>query len=626
MSDELLPYYNRELAFIRRLGAEFAEANPKIAGRLRLGPDTAEDPHVERMIEAFAYLNARTRHKLEDDFPEITDAMLGVLYPHYQAPVPSMAVVQFVLDRSQGELTTGYTIPRTTALETEAIEGEPCRFHTCYPTTIWPVELSSASLTGRPFTAPSTGYTSQSLAVLRLELACYSKDMTFSQLAIDSLRFFLKGQPQHVFAMYELIFNNTLAVALAGSLGDREPVLLEGECIRPVGFARDEGMLPYPNRSFLGYRLLCEYFTFPQKFLFFDLRGLNPEVLHKAGNKLEIYFYLDRSTVDLEQNVTADTFQLGCTPMINLYRQRAEPIALTHTQTEYRVVPDARRPLAGEVYSIDRVTATSPEGAQIEYQPFYSFKHASDRREQKAFWYATRRPAAHRGDTSRAPPMGGAGGRIDAGTEVYLSLVDLGFSPSVSADWTLDVETTCLNRDLPHRLPLSEGQGGLRLTSGAPLSRIECLTGRPTPTYRPALKHGAMWRLVSHLSLNHLSLVDYEEGADALREILKLYDFADSAETRSMIDGIQSVRCRRVVGRAADHQRGGGFCRGIEVTIHFDEERFTGSGVYLFACVLERFLGLYCSVNSFSKLIATTNKREGELRRWSPRAGESVLL
>ncbi len=612
MSDDLLPYYNRELAFIRRMGAEFAEAHPKIAGRLQLAPETAEDPHVERMIEAFAYLNARIRHKLEDDFPEITDALLSVLYPHYLAPIPSMAVARFVLDRQQGDLTTGYTIERGSMVETEPVEGEPCRFRTCYPVTLWPIELVSAEIQGRPFTAPQTAYTPEAAAVLRLELVCFAKEMTFGNLAIDSLRFFLNGQAQHVYALYELVFNNTIGVALAGSPRDAEPVLLGSGCIRPVGFERDEGMLPYSARSMPGYRLLSELFTFPQKFLFFDLAGLNSEGSQRIGNKLEVFFYLSRSTADLEQNVTADVLQLGCTPMVNLYRQRAEPIALAHSETEYRVVPDARRPQANEVYSIDRVAATSPDNQQLDFQPFYSFKHASAAKQQKAFWCATRRPA------------GRAGGQVDRGTEVYLSLVDLGFQPSAPADWTLDVETTCLNRDLPHRLPFGRGQLRLRLAKGGPLERIECLT-RPTPTYRPALKHGALWRVISHLSLNHLSLADQEDGAHALREILKLYDFADSAETRAVIEGVVSVRSRRVVGRAGGDGHGA-ICRGIEVTVHFDEERFSGSGVYLFACVLERFLGLYCSVNSFSKLIATTDQREGELRRWPPRAGETVLL
>ncbi|NQU23388.1 MAG: type VI secretion system baseplate subunit TssF [Candidatus Nealsonbacteria bacterium] len=614
MSDELLPFYNRELAFIRHLGNEFAEAHPQIAGRLRLGPDGSEDPHVERMIEAFAYLNARTRYKLEDDFPEITDALLGVLYPHYQAPIPSMAVVQFVLDRGQGELTTGYSIPRHAPIETDPIDGEPCRFRTCYPTTIWPIELAAAGLSVRPFTAPNVPYASQSVAALRLELRCFSKEMTFAQLDVNSLRFFLRGQSQHVHALYELVFNNVLGVALANSPGDHEPVLLDRHRLKPVGFHRDEGMLPYPNRAFMGYRILTEYFAFPQKFLFFDLEGLSPQALQKIGNKLEIYIFFDRTEPDLEQNVSADTLRLGCAPIVNLYRQRADPIKLTHTQTEYRVVPDARRPLASEVYSVDSVVATSAskKPADVEYQPFYSFKHASDRTRQKTFWYATRRPA------------GGGSPQVDHGTEIYLSLVDLAFDPAAAADWTLNVETTCINRDLPHRLAIGEGQSHFRLAAGGPLSRIESMTGRPTPTIRPALKHEARWQLISHLSLNHLSLVDYEEGADALREILRLYDFGNSVETRSMIDGILGVAGRRVVGRTGGAVSG--FARGLEVAIHFDEDRFSGGGVFLFASVLERFLGLYCSINSFSKLIATTNRREGKLCQWPPRAGETVLL
>jgi type VI secretion system protein ImpG len=613
MSDELLPYYQRELAAMRRLGADFAAAHPKIAGRLRLGPDTAEDPHVERLIEAFAYLNARTRHKLEDDFPEITDALLGVLYPHYQAPIPSMAVVQFVLDRGQADLVDGYAIPRESMVETEPIEGEPCRFRTCYPTTLWPVSLQSAALAPRPFTAPGIPCASESRAVLRMELACYGKDMTFGKLSIDSLRFFLKGQDQHVFELYELLFNNVLGIALASAPGDREPVALPPECLQQVGFERDEGMLPYSSRSFLGYRLLSEYFAFPRKFLFFDLQELGGKPLRNIGNRLEIYFYLDKSLQDLEQNVTADVFQLGCAPVVNLFAQRAEPIALTHEQTDYRVVPDARRPMSFEIYCIDRVTATSPDNEQVDYQPFYSFRHASDRQGQRAFWQAERRPAEQ------------AAGQNDRGTEVFLSLVDLAGKPSLPAEWTLDVQTTCLNRDLPHRLSLPESQAVLRLVQGAPLSRVTCVSGRPTPTLRPALKRGALWQIVSHLSLNHLSLADSREGAEALREILKLYNYDDSAETRDMIDGILNVRCRRVVGRPSGEARGG-FCRGIEVAVHFDEDRFSGSGLFLFASVLERFLGLYCSINSFSKLVATSNKREGELHRWSPRAGETVLL
>ena len=612
MTDELLPYYNRELSYIRRLGVEFADAYPKIATRLRLGSDVSEDPHVERLIEAFAYLTARIRHKLDDDFPEITDALLGALYPHYLAPFPSMAIAQFVLDPSQSELTAGYTIARDSMIETEPIQGEPCRFRTCYPVTLWPIELKSASLSRPPFTAPVTPHTPRSAGVLRLVLQCNAPALTFSALELGSLRFFLRGQAQHIYPLYELLFNNALGVALANSSRDTNPVLLDKQALKQVGFERDENLLPYSPRSLRAYGLLTEYFTFPEKYLFVELAGLGPKTLDQIGNQLEIYVYLSRAPTDLVQNVSADTFRLGCAPMVNLFRQRAEPIQLTHTHYEYRVVPDVRRPQAMEVYSLDRVSATSPEGERTEFVPFFSVKHTTARRERHQYWFATRRPATQSVD------------RMDRGTEVYLSLVDLGFNPAVPADWTVEVETTCLNRDLPQRLPFGGDQPRLYLSEGAAVvSRIQCLTP-PTQTLRPARKHGAMWKFISHLTLNHLSLVDGTNGADALREILKLYELSDSEDRHSVIDGVTSVRMRRVSSRTPEAI--GGFCRGLEVTVQLDEERFSGSGPFLFACVLERFLALYCSINSFSKLIATTKQREGALRRWPPRAGERVLL
>jgi type VI secretion system protein ImpG len=612
MSDELLPYYNRELSYVRRLAAGFAEANPKIAGRLRLGPDSSEDPHVERLIEAFAYLGARTRYKLDDDFPELTDAVLGVLYPHYLAPVPSMAVVQFGLDPGQAELTAGYTVPKGATVETEPVPGEPCRFRTCYPVTLWPVDVAAAGVSRPPFAAPAAPAAARAAAMVRLVLRCRSPQVRFADMDPGSLRVFLKGQAQHVYALYELIFNNTLEVALAGSPREEDPVLLDKSCLRPVGFGPGEGMLPYSARSFLGYRLLTEFFTFPEKFLFFDLSGLGRDVLARFGNQLEVYLFLSRGSADLERNVSADTFRLGCTPVVNLFPQRAEPFELTHADWEYRVVPDARRPRAVEVYSLDRVAATAPDGGVAEFVPFYSVRHGGDRTADQRYWYATRRPA------------GQAEGEVDHGTEVYLSLVDLGFKPSAPAGWTLDVETTCLNRDLPHRLPFGGDQPRLQLAEGGPVTRLVCLT-HPTPTLRPPRRHGALWKLVSHLTLNHLSITDRGEGAAALREILTLYDLTDSPETRSLIEGVLAISSRRVVGRVGG-EVAGGLCKGVEVAVHFDPERFAGSGLFLFASVLERFLGLYCTINSFTRMVATVKGREGELRRWPPRAGEKVLV
>jgi type VI secretion system protein ImpG len=618
VGDELLPYYNRELAYIRTSGGEFAKKYPKIAGRLRLTQSGSQDPHVERVLEGFAYLCARIRHKLDDDFPEITDAMLGVLYPHYQAPTPSMAVVQFHLDRTQAELTAGYAVPRGTSIETEPVDGERCHYQTCYPTALWPFQVEMAALQGRPYEAPITRSSAQAPAVVHIRLATFSEAVKIGQFRCDSLRFFLHaGEAHNIYELYELLFHNTLEIALAGSPRDPKPFVLPKTAIAPVGFAADEAVLPYSRRSFAGYRLLSEYFSFPAKFLFFDLKGIDPRYLQHLGNRLELYFYLNRSSPELERQVSNDTFRLGCTPVVNLFTMRADPFVLSQTQTEYRVIPDARRPAAVEIYSIDKVFATSTSGEQTEFAPFYSFKHATERAEQNTFWYASRRPNLAEVDER---------GEEDASTEMYLSLVDLDFSPSTPDGWTVDLEVTCVNRDLPRRLPFGGGRPELELPGGkGPISRAVCII-HPTPTQRPPLKARAFWRIISHLTLNHLSLTGEEEGADALREILKLYDTKDTPESRAMLEGIASVKSRRVVGRVSGQF--GGFCRGIEVNLLLDEEKFLGSGAYLFASVLDRFLGLYTSINSFSKLVATTRQREvqGEFWRWPLRAGEQILL
>jgi type VI secretion system protein ImpG len=621
MSDELLPYYERELTAIRHLAARFAEDHPKIAERLRINPQYADDPHVERLIEGFSYLTARIRRKIDDEFPEIVGSMLDVLYPHYQAPIPSMAVVKFQLDPDQVQATTGFSIAPYTELETEPIQSESassqvgqsevgCRFRTCYPVTLWPIELKSATLMQAPFTAPGVSLSSDPMSIIRLTFSTTSKGLKASSLDLGRLRFFLRGQPHQVLRLYELIFNHAIGVVVAGSPRDSEPLVLRRDHLLPVGFERDEGLFDYPARSFLGYRLLSEYFAFPQKFLFVDVDLSGIRLKESWGNAFEIFIYLNRAIPELGRMVTADTFQLGCTPIINLFKQRAEHIQVTHKEFEYQVVPDSRAPLAHEVYSIDRVVASTPGGEVVEFRPFFSIRHEEGRGDP-TFWHAARRQADARAELG------------DSGTEVFLSLVDLDFRPSAPANSVIEVETTCLNRDLPQRLPFSADQPGIQLREGSPeISRVSCLTP-PTRTVRPPLGRGMLWRLVSHLTLNHLSLVEHAK-AEPLREILGLYDLTESAENRKQIEGITEITSRRVVGSIV-LDGAMSICRGIEVNIQFAEDRYTGGTLFLFASVLERFLSLYCTVNSFSKLVATVRGREGVLRRWPPRIGERII-
>lgn len=616
MSEELFPYYERELLFIRQLAQEFARQYPKEAGRLLLEPNRSTDPHVERLIESFALLTARVHHKLEDEFPELTDALLGVLYPHYLAPVPSMAIVEFEVDPSRAQLPNGFRIDRHSRLHSQPVGDLPCKFRTGYPVTLWPLELTSARLQPPPFPS-SLQPPPRTAAALRLTLECKG-ELKLSELSLDRLRFYLSGDNPVIAELYQLIFNHVTQVVFRPLEKETTavPVVLPpGQCLIPVGFERDEGLLPYPNQSFLGYRLLTEFFAFPSKFLFVDLAGW-PRVRQAGfGHKVEVVLWLNRTLPNLEQAINASTFRLGCTPIVNLYQQVAEPMPLTHTRHEYRVVPDVAHPAGTEVYAVDAVSSTdSTVGRTVEYQPFYSFRHGRDHDNQQTFWYAARKQSPR-----------------DRGTDVFLNLVDLSFNPRVPDDSVLIVRTTCTNRELPAQLQRAGEEVHLELEAMAPLQRIRCLRS-PTSPLRPPLRRRGYWRLLSHLNLNHLSVSDPQEGLAVLQEVLRLYDFSDpeagqelAEVNRQLIEGITSVSSRRVVGRTGT-PTASGFGRGIEVSVELDEQKFVGTGVYLFASVLERFLGLYASINSFSQLQARTKQGEGYFKKWPPRAGELPLL
>ncbi|MCW5980956.1 MAG: type VI secretion system baseplate subunit TssF [Bryobacteraceae bacterium] len=612
MRDEVLNYYERELSFLRRMGADFASRYPKIASRLLLEPNRCEDPHVERLIEAFSLLAARIQLKLDDEFPEITQSLLNVVYPHYVRPIPSMAVAEFRVDPKVSKLTEPLVIPRESLLYSRPVDGLPCKFRTCYETAIWPLRVVEAQWRtpdrlDPPLRAPDAA------AALRVELACWP-GVTFSGLNPQGFRFYLDGESNLVHSLYELLCNNCRDVVVRNPRPkfQQAPLALPVDAVSPVGFAENEGLLPYPRRSFLGYRLLQEYAAFPEKFFFFDLRYM--EALRYAGleDRAEIVFLLspferaERQEM-LEAGVSAKTFRLGCAPVVNLFPQVAEPVLLEPSRFEYPVVPDVRHRQGLEVFSVDQVVSTShADGSITEYQPFFSFRHAGAGPRRATFYHAARRQP----------------GGVEGPGEVHLSLVDLSGKPVTLEMDTLTVRCTCTNGDLPSRLPFGSEQGDFLIEGTTAVSAIVALR-KPTPTHRPPLGGAALWRLISHLSLNYLSLV--EEGKEALQEILKLYQASSAAHLDLQIQGILSVASRRHMARVVS-EHGISFVRGLRVEMELDEDKYVGGGAYLFASVLERFLAQYVSMNSFSQLVVRTRQRKEALRQWDPRAGNRILL
>lgn len=604
MSDQLLPLYDQELAYLRNLAGEFADAHPKIAGRLRLSADAVDDPHVARLIEAFALVAARIRQKLDDEFPELTASLLGALYPHTLAPFPSASIACFApLEDMDGS----YRVPRHTPLEMEPVEGEACRYRTTQDLELWPVAVRTASVGVRPLVAPAGPFSDRAACSLRVVLECLSPGMTFETLGLDRLRFYLGGLPQHGSALYELLCNNLLGMAVGDHPEDQRAVFLGRQAVSPAGFEPDEGLLPYSPRSFAGYRLLHEYFGFPAKFMFVDLAGISAKTLRGGGRRIELFFYFDRAVPELERHVGPDSLVLGCTPIVNLFSQRAEPVALTHEAAEYTVVPDSRRHATREVFAVETVTLSEAGRPTRPVLPFFASHHAPDPARQ-TLYYTTQRRRLTEADDS---------------TDVTLSIVDGELGPNSPTDGILAVTTTCLNRDLPRHLPYGGSRPRVSMVDGAAeVTSVRCLTP-PTRTLRPPQGRRMAWGLISQLSLNHLSLTDELEGAEALRAILRLHDPRDIPETRAALDAVRSIGSRRGTARLPGS---GAICRGVDVTLELDAGRLEGSGAYVFASVIDRFLGLYTSINSFSRLTVQLQGRSDALCTFPARAGERPLL
>ncbi|KPC50376.1 type VI secretion system baseplate subunit TssF [Amantichitinum ursilacus] len=620
MLESLLPYYERELGYLRELSGEFARRYPKIAGRLQLEGDQCEDPHTERLIESFAFLSARIHRKLDDEYPEIAASFLEVLYPHYLRPIPASSIVQFEQDPLRPEIAQRYVVEREHPVLAPAVNGTICKFRSCYPVTLYPLTLQNARLELTSGSPHLRRLAPDAAAVLTLELETLGQ-LDITKIGLESLRFFLDGEPALMHLLYELLLARTLRVRVGnGTDGPGVTRELPGSSIQPVGFGRDEGMLEYDERSFLGYRLLTEYFSFPEKFLFVDLTGLDRVFAREAGNKLVIQILLG-SYPETERHsrllnaLSASHFKMGCTPIVNLFNQAAEPVRVTHQKDSYPVLADSRKQHAYEVIQVKRVVRVEKSGAEErseEVLPFYAIRHGASQDAARFYWHATR---------ERSPRAG------DKGTDIELHLVDLDFAPVRAATEVLSLDLLCSNRDIPEQIPFGGSHAEQHIDFSLPghsvVKRVRLLR-KPTSPLRPPQRRGLQWRLISHLSLNYLSLVD--GGKNALQEMLALYNLTDSASTNRQIQGIVNVSSKAAVTRVAGRDFAG-FVRGTEITLTLDEDYYVGGSLYLFASVLERFFALYCAPNSFTRLrVCTPQQQNQEIATWPARSGEALVI
>jgi len=636
MDPRLLEYYNLELQHLREMGAEFAEQFPKVAARLGMNGLEVTDPYVERLLEGVGFLAARVHLKLAAEFPRFTQALLESVYPHYLAPTPSMVVVQCAPDPNEPNLARGFTVPRGSTLHgvKGANDATACQFRTAQDVTLWPITVKSASyfsyapdlpLNTLPVAQPIRGG-------VRIRLATTAA-LKFAQTSIDRLTFYLAGRNDVANTLYELFLATGLgALVLPGSGATRWHEFLPAGSIQPVGFSDTEALLPVTLRSFQGYRLLQEYFSFPQRFRFFDVTGLARAIKRLDTDELELVILFGRGAANLEPIVDATNFTLSCTPAINLFSKRADRIHVSESAHEYHVLADRTRPLDFEVYEVTEVVGHGI-GADSEqpFLPFYAAYTTDDEDARSAYFTTRREPRL----VSASEKQRGVRSSY-IGSEVFLSLVDAAQAPFSGDLRQLSMQTLCTNRDLVLQMPIGITRSDFTLDAAAPVERIRVISG-PSRPYA-ALADGAIaWRAISHLSLNYMSLVNSsaQEGAAALRDVLELYAASGDLSARKQIEGIRSVRVGPVVRRlparvSASHAETRtaamlAFGRGLEITVEVDEMAFEGGSAFLLGSVLNHYFARYVSMNSFTETVLRSLGR-GEINRWLPHWGARPTL
>lgn len=598
--NDILRYYDAEMRYLREAGKEFAQAFPDRARALGLDRLGERDPHVERLFEGFAFLMGRLRHKLDDELPELTEGLVSMLWPHYLRMIPSLSILE--LQPTPGALQRHERLPPgLEAMSDPIATGNgpadagatvECVYRTTQPVDLYPLRLTEAGAATRD----------DGRSVLRFRLAIDSQAERQS-LDVPRLRLYLHADRPVALTLYAALTAEPLAmqVRVPGYPEDQPgaPRTMPGLRLQAAGFAPDERLWPKPDNAFGGYQLLLEYFTFPEKFMFVDLVGLDMPSIPAHAPYVDIEVVLHKPYPD-DMRFSADNVRLYCTPIINLFEVEADPVTTAQFDTEYRVTANARHGAHVDIYAVDAIRGFEVgSGHRFEYAPFASFRHRGGmlRHEMPERYFHTR---------MRRGPSGRFDTWVVLGGHAWERLTTLPRE-------TLSLSVTGTNGMLPRK---GLREAGIRRAGGGftHVGAVRNLTAPTLPVYPPSGDR-FHWRVLSHLAPNYLSLLD----AQLLRGALALYDWTDGELNRRRIEAIADVRHRSVQKLVK-----GGLLRGVEIEVTLDGHAFAGDGdVELFGGMLNRFLGLYATLNLYTRLVVVVQPT-GQRLTWPDTKGEGA--
>lgn len=626
MDPQLLKYYSEELIYMRSMADEFSLSHPKIAKRLGMQGNEVADPYVERLIEAFCFLSARMRIKLDAEFPNFTQRLLEVIYPNYISPTPSMAVAQFHPNSAEGDLAKGFKIKKQSALFGKIPEGEEtaCEFRTGMDVTLWPIEILDAKLTGIPPDIPTLSHVLaphiKPQASLRIQLQT-TNGIKFSELNnLDELPIYLSGDEQIASHLYELLLTSAVATFLTPVDKISDDIhAVANNSLTSIGMKLEDSLLPCPWTSFHGHNLIHEYFAYPSKFYFFGLTQLAKGFKKIDDTRAELIIILTKTNSSLTNLIDKKQFALHCTPIINLFPRRTDRVEINPKSTEQHIVADRSRPMDFEVFSIEKIVGQVAKTSQdMEFRPLFQTLRYDENNHGR--YFSIRREARQTSESSRK-----YGTRTSyVGSEVFISLVDQIQAPYPENVRYLSVQALLTNRDLPRLIPRN-GIADLVMHDSAPITSIGLI--RPPSSPITSVARGEMaWKLIRQLGFNHIPLHDlsHRDGAKALREMLNIFVNNDDKVMQNQINGLIGTHLKPVVSRIP----GVGplvYGRGVECELTIDENNLSGISPFLLGYVLQQYYTKHVSVNTFTQTTLVSVQR-GAIHTWPPNMGTRGIV
>ncbi|EAN0332952.1 type VI secretion system baseplate subunit TssF [Salmonella enterica] len=599
LPQKILTYYNRELSYLRQYGTAFARRFPKISRRLGLAEGVSEDPHVERLVESFAFLTARIHQQIDEDMPELNNAIMEALAPQFIRQVPSVSMVQFQPSPDISGMTGTLFVPRHTCLISHAVGDVACRFRTAYPVDILPMDLYGASLAPDPFDRDF---------ILTLRFATWPG----AQFQAQTVRLYLNGAPTITHSLYELLLSQ---VSKWECYSGEHCLDVTANEIQAVGFAAQECLCADDMAINPIHHLFRDYFSLVEKFLFLELPLPTEKTIPPT---FEYRFRLKdcsalRRIERICDKVNMDTFRLNCTPVVNLFPHQAEPLVLSETEHEYLVQPDVRRPYGMEVYRVNSVEFFDRDqidgrNNSVVVRPLLGIEHCEPEGESSIYWQATQKASLYPNDR---------------GMNMFIGFADLRGERATPAADVVKLNVMCTNRDIPQQLNNGHPEGDFDAECALPGVKVIGLI-RPRPPLRPQQDCSQGWRMATQLNLNHM-LLGGDVGAQRLRETLELYNLQNDATVSRLIALLRHIDIAPLCARLelADPYS---LARGLEVVLTFQAQAEEYVDFYLFCSVLERFIALYAPVNSFTQVVTCLEGGNHSKRRWPRRSGRLVWL